>query len=74
MKNTESIQKNIFFLTIFSIAMGFLEAIVVVYLRQLYYPEGVGFPLKEVIWGGLFLEYLREISTIVLPLSGTIQR
>jgi len=69
MKDTESMQKKIVLLTIFSIAMGFLEAIVVVYLRQLYYPEGFGFPLKEVIWGGLFLEYLREILTIVMLLT-----
>src|SRR4030042_7126972 len=69
MKNTESIQKKIFFLTIFGIAMGFLESVVIVYLRQLYYPEGFGFPLKEVIWGGLFLEYLREIATIVILLT-----
>jgi len=63
------LKEKIFFLTIFSIAMGFLEAVVVVYLRQLYYPEGFGFPLKEVIWGGLFVEYLREIATIVMLLT-----
>jgi len=72
MKNTDSIQKKIFFLTIFSMAMGFLEAVVVVYLRQLYYPEGFGFPLKEVIGGGLFLEYLREILTIVMLLTVSV--
>ncbi|MFZ3137361.1 MAG: hypothetical protein WA126_08235 [Thermodesulfovibrionales bacterium] len=72
MKNTESIQKKIFLLTIFSIAMGFIEAVVVVYLRQIYYPEGFGFPLKEAIWGGLFLEYLREISTIVMLLTVSV--
>ena len=69
MRNTESIQKKIFFLTVFGIAMGFLEAVVVIYLRQLYYPEGFGFPLKEVMWRGLFLEYLREIATIVMLMS-----
>jgi hypothetical protein len=69
MKNTESIQKKVFFLTIFGIAMGFLESVVVVYLRQLYYPEGFGFPLKEAIGGGFFLEYLREIATIVMLLT-----
>jgi hypothetical protein len=69
MKNPESIQKKIFFLTIFSIAMGFLESIVVVYLRQLYYPEGFGFPLREAIWEGLSLEYFREIATLVMLLS-----
>jgi len=72
MKNTESIQKKIFFLTIFGIAMGFLESVVVVYLRQLYYPEGFGFPLKEAIGRGFFLEYLREIATIVMLLTVSV--
>ncbi|MBS1113387.1 MAG: hypothetical protein H6Q92_1150, partial [Nitrospirae bacterium] len=72
MKNTESIQKKIFFLTIFGIAMGFLESVVVVYLRQLYYPEGFGFPLKAAIGVGFFLEYLREIATIVILLTVSI--
>jgi hypothetical protein len=49
--------------------MGFLEAVVVVYLRQLYYPEGFKFPLKEAIGAGLSLEYLREIATIVMLLT-----
>jgi hypothetical protein len=72
MKNTESIQKKVFFLTIFGIAMGFLESVVVVYLRQLYYPEGFGFPLKEAIGEGFFLEYLREIATIVMLLAVSV--
>jgi hypothetical protein len=72
MKNTESVQKKIFFLTVFSIAMGFLESIVVVYLRQLYYPEGFGFPLKEGIEGGFYLEYLREIATIIMLLAVSV--
>ncbi|MBK6345555.1 MAG: hypothetical protein IPF68_06380 [Bacteroidales bacterium] len=33
------------YLTIFSIAMGFMESAVVVYLRALYYPDGFVFPL-----------------------------
>ncbi|MEZ4997724.1 MAG: hypothetical protein R2758_09775 [Bacteroidales bacterium] len=33
-------------LAVFATAMGFLEAIVVVYLRELYYPDGFGFPLR----------------------------
>lgn len=52
--------------------MGFLESVVVVYLRQLYYPEGFGFPLKEAIWEGLSLEYLREISTIVMLMTVSV--
>lgn len=46
--------------------MGLLEAIVVVYLRQLYYPEGFTFPLKIMVFKELSVEYLREISTIVM--------
>ena len=69
MKNTNNIREKTFLLTIFGGAMGFLEAVVVVYLRQLYYPEGFGFPVKGVILGGLFLEYLREIATIIMLLT-----
>jgi len=38
--------KTLVALAIFGIAMGLLEAAVVVYLRQLYYPEGLTLPLK----------------------------
>lgn len=37
---------NILFTVIFSAAMGYLEAAVVVYLRELYYPAGFNIPLK----------------------------
>jgi hypothetical protein len=57
---------------VFGIAMGFLESVVVVYLRQLYYPEGFGFPLKEAIGTGFFLEYLREIATVVMLLTVSV--
>lgn len=60
-----AVKRNIIFLTAFSIAMGFMEAVVVVYLRQLYYPGGFEFPLRPALQG-LSLEYLREISTVVM--------
>ncbi len=63
------IQKSILPLAVFSIAMGFLEAVAVVYLRKLYYPEGFEFPLRMTVLEGISLEYLREISTIVMLLS-----
>lgn len=72
MKNIASLQQKIFFLTVFGIAMGFLESIVVVYLRQLYYPEGFGFPLTEGIGAGFSLEYMREISTITMLLAVSV--
>jgi hypothetical protein len=56
-------------LTVFGVAMGFLEAAVVVYLRLLYYPDGFYFPLKSMDLERLSLEYLREISTIIMLMS-----
>lgn len=57
------------FLSLFGIAMGFLEASVVIYLRELYYPEGFAFPVKPVIIEKLSIEYLREISTVIMLFS-----
>jgi hypothetical protein len=67
--SNNSIRNKIVFLILFSIAMGFLEASVVVYLRQLYYPEGFSFPLKIMALDALSIEYLREFSSIVMLFS-----
>jgi hypothetical protein len=53
----------------FSVAMGFLEAAVVVYLRELYYPEGFDFPLKEMDMAIMKIELLRELATMIMLLS-----
>jgi hypothetical protein len=81
MKKTETINQLVW-LTIFAISMGFLEAAVVVYLRDLYYPGGFYFPLvMNTNPHFIILEWLREISTIVMLVSigmlaskGLIQR
>lgn len=53
----------------FAIAMGFLESAVVVYLREIYYPEGFDFPLK-IIEGKLALtEVLRELATLIMLIT-----
>jgi hypothetical protein len=51
---------------LFAIAMGFMEAIVVVYLRKLYYSQGFDFPLKTMPSDMLSLELVREICTVVM--------
>jgi len=58
--------KTFIILTIFAIAMGFLEAIVVVYLREIYYPQGFEFPLNTFSSKMLSVEWIREISTIIM--------
>lgn len=61
-----SIGKRLVVLTAFGAAMGFLEAVVVVYLRQLYYPDGFSFPLMPMALEAFSLESLRELSTIIM--------
>jgi len=53
-------------LFIFATAMGFLEAIVVVYIREIYYPNGFQFPLKELPPWLIIIEWAREISTLLM--------
>src|SRR4051812_35804258 len=56
-------------LTIFSVAMGYLEGAVVIYLRKLYYPEGFSFPLKVMDASTGAVEFLREAATLFMFLS-----
>ncbi len=63
------IRRNFLLLGIFSVAMGFLEAIVVVYIRQIYYPGGFNFPLNLLSPDMLKIEWLREIATIIMLVS-----
>ena len=46
--------------------MGMFEAVLVIYLRMLYYPEGFEFPLKWISPSVLPFELLREFSTLVM--------
>jgi len=62
--------RTITILAIYAVAMGLLEAAVVVYLRELYYPQG--FSIQSV-WGLavipqkiMAVEYSREAATIVM--------
>ena len=67
MKNLElSYRSRFVWLAVFAVAMGFLEGIVVVYLRELYYPDGFDFPLKLMPPELVTIEWIREISTLVM--------
>jgi len=56
-------------LTVFAVAMGWLEAAVVVYLRQLYYPGGFEFPLIIIPQQIAVVELVRELTTLLMLLS-----
>lgn len=66
------IVRTVIWLTLFSIAMGFLETSVVVYLRKLYYPEGFGFPLVAVSPDIAITEFWRELATLIMLLGAGI--
>jgi len=59
-------RSTILTLSLFAIAMGFLESAVVVYMRALYYPEGFAFPLKLMDENIMLTELLREAATLVM--------
>jgi len=54
--------KQFIVIIIFSIGLAFIEAVVVVYLRTLFYPEGFIFPLVDFISDKRWLQFL-EIET-----------
>lgn len=62
--------KLLTWIVLFSIAMGFLEAAVVIYLRELYYPQGFDFPLTAIPGNIAVVEFWREVATIIM-LVGT---
>ena len=64
-----NIRKIYIWITLFSIAMAFLETSVVVYLRKLYYPDGFNFPLRVLDKDIAIIELLREFATLIMLLG-----
>ncbi len=62
----QSNRSRFVWLGVFAIAMGFLEGIVVIYLRELYYPQGFYFPLKLLPPEMVRIEWIREIATLIM--------
>ena len=58
--------RKLFWIFVFGIAFGLVEAAIVVYLRTLYYPEGFQFPLKMVPMNIILTEVIREGATIAI--------
>ena len=57
---------KIIFSSLFAISMAYLESAVVVYLRELYYPDGFQFPLTGIPLRILIIEIGREAATILM--------
>ena len=61
--------KKIIWIVVFGIAFGLVEAVIVIYLRMNYYPEGFTFPLKLIPERVLLIEVIREAATVVMLTS-----
>lgn len=73
-RRTELLTK-ILLVIVFGIAFAYIESAVVVYLREIFHPNGFTFPLTEMPtieqWGKLLgIEIGREAATLVLILTG----
>ncbi len=66
--STQAKQLNYTLITVilFAVAFGYLEAAVVTYLRDLYYPEGFQFPVKALPTSRIAIELVREFATLVM--------
>jgi len=62
------IRRLFVWMTVFFVAMAFLESAVVVYLRALYYPEGFDFPLVPMAGTLVITEIWREAATLIMLL------
>lgn len=67
--SSKSLVNTLLWLFLFSIAMGYLESSVVVYLRKIYYPNGFQFPLNPIDSTIAITEFFREAATIIMLLS-----
>ena len=63
------LQRRLIWLTVYAVAMAYLESAVVVYLRAIYYPEGFSFPLAPIEPGMAAIEVGREAATLVMLLG-----
>ena len=58
--------KQLFWLMVWGAVFGYLEAAVVVYMREIYYPEGFTFPLVLITDPIMLTEVLREAATLLI--------
>ena len=58
--------KKILYLALWGITFGFIEAAIVIYLRELYYPGGFSFPVVFADDTIATVEIIRELATLIL--------
>ncbi len=63
------INKNLLWVTLLTLAMGMVESAVVIYLRELYYPQGFKFPVQLTSTTVAITEVIRELATMIMLLA-----
>ena len=61
--------KKQLWVTLFAITMGIFEGALVVYIRELYYPHGFGFPITEMNPQLVNAELVRELASMLMIVS-----
>lgn len=61
-----ALKVNLVAVAVFAAAFGIVEATVVVYLRELYYPGGFSLPLSPMPATMIWIEIAREASTLIM--------
>ena len=69
MKETRFPFRILIIVFLFSIAMGYMESAVVIYLREVLYPQGFGFPLAPIENKLAVTEIFREAATLFMLIS-----
>ncbi|MEJ2545677.1 MAG: hypothetical protein P8Y99_16560 [Calditrichaceae bacterium] len=62
----KSIHKTIFTFIILFVSLAYVESAIVVYLREIYYPNGFHFPIKILQNYIVIIEIGREAATIII--------
>jgi hypothetical protein len=62
-------RRRLAWLSVYAAAMAYLEAAVVVYLREIYYPDGFTFPLVGMPVRMALIEIGREVATVIMILG-----
>lgn len=68
MKSVSFPLRTLWIVTLFFIAMGYIESAVVVYMREILYPGGFQFPLAPIETHLAITEIIREFATLVVLL------
>ena len=64
-----TLKHTLSWLIVWGIAFGYIEAVVVIYLRKIYYPDGFRFPIVLADIDIAAVEMMRELMTLIIILA-----